>query len=208
MKCRGLMLAVSSPSGGGKTSLCRKLLEQEGASLGLSISVTTRSRRDGEIDGEHYHFRSESDFHAMREGGELIEHAEVFSNWYGTPRAPVERALLEGRDILFDIDWQGVRQLRDGAPDDLVSLFLLPPDGNELLSRLRSRAQDSEDVIGRRMKMASSEVDHYSEYDYIIVNCDLDESVSAARAILTAERHRRERLVGLNNWIAELQKQL
>ena len=208
MKRRGLMFAVSSPSGTGKTSLCRALLDQEDVGLELSISVTTRERRDGEIDGKHYHFRSESDFHAMREGGELIEHAKVFSNWYGTPRAPVERALLEGRDILFDIDWQGVRQLRDGPPNDLVSLFLLPPDGGELLNRLRTRAQDSEDVIGKRMKMASGEVDHYGEYSYIIVNRDLDESVSAARAILTAERHRRERLIGLDSWIADLQKQL
>lgn len=208
MKRRGLMFAVSSPSGGGKTSLCKSLLDQESGSLELSISVTTRERRDGEIDGKHYHFRSESDFHAMRKGGELIEHAEVFSNWYGTPRKPVERALLEGRDILFDIDWQGVRQLRDNFPNDLVSLFLLPPDGDELLNRLRTRAQDSEDVIGKRMKMASSEVDHYGEYDYIIVNRDLNESVSAARAVLTAERHRRERFVGLDNWVADLQKQL
>ena len=208
MKRRGLMFAVSSPSGAGKTSLCRELLKQESGNLELSISVTTRERRDGEMDGKDYHFRSESDFHTMREGGELIEHAEVFSNWYGTPRKPVERALLEGRDILFDIDWQGVRQLRDGSPDDLVSLFLLPPDGTELLNRLRTRAQDSENVIGKRMKMASSEVDHYGEYDYIIVNRDLNESVSAARAILTAERHRRERLVGLDNWVAGLQKQL
>ncbi|MCY4035621.1 MAG: guanylate kinase [Hyphomicrobiales bacterium] len=208
MKRRGLMFAVSSPSGAGKTSLCRALLDREEAGLELSISVTTRERRDGEIDGKHYHFRSESDFHAMRESGGLIEHAKVFSNWYGTPRAPVERALLEGRDILFDIDWQGVRQLRDGSPDDLVSLFLLPPNGDELLNRLRTRAQDSEDVIGKRMKMASGEVDHYGEYGYIIVNRDLNESVSTARAILTSERHRRERLVGLDDWIADLQKQL
>ena len=207
MQRRGMMLAVSSPSGAGKTSLCRLLLEQE-SGLELSVSVTTRPRRASEVDGRDYHFRSEAAFHAMREAGELIEHAEVFANWYGTPRAPVERALREGRDILFDIDWQGVRQLAAWSRPDLVGLFLLPPDARELARRLHKRNADSEEVIRRRMKMAAREIDHYGEYDYILVNRDLAESVAAARAILTAERMRRARLSGLEAQINRLQAEL
>ena len=207
MQRRGMMLAVSSPSGAGKTSLCRLLLEQE-AGLELSVSVTTRRRRPGEVDGRDYHFRSGEAFRAMRAAGELIEHAEVFSNWYGTPRAPVEDALQAGRDILFDIDWQGVRQLRQWSRRDLVSRCVLPPDGKTLLQRLRGRAADAEHVIRERMRMAAREIGHYGEYDYILVNRDLQESAAAARGILAAERLRRERLSGLEEQVRRLQEEL
>ena len=199
-----MMFAVSSPSGAGKTSLCRLLLRRR-LGLQLSVSVTTRPRREGETDGADYHFRSEAEFHTMRAAGDLIEHAQVFSNWYGTPREPVESALQAGCDILFDIDWQGVRQLAEWSRADLVSLFLLPPDAEALLQRLRGRAADAEDVIHRRMEMAAREIDHYDEYDYVLVNRDLDESVAAAASIVAAERLRRGRLLGLDAWVKRLQ---
>lgn len=204
---RGLLFAVSSPSGAGKTSLCRLLLEQE-TELMLSVSVTTRPRRSGEVDGRDYHFRSQEQFAAMREAGELVEHAEVFGNCYGTPRAPVEEALAAGRDILFDIDWQGVRQLAEWSREDLVCLFLLPPSAEELSARLRKRAADSEEVIRRRMEMASGEISHYAEYDYVLVNEDLQESLTAAREILAAERRRRIRRVGLAERVRRLREEL
>lgn len=202
---RGMMFAVSSPSGGGKTSLCRRLLECY-EDLELSVSVTTRARRPLELHGKDYHFLDEAQFHAMRKGGELIEHARVFSNWYGTPREPVERALEAGYDMLFDIDWQGVRQLAHWSRDDLVSLFLLPPHGKALLERLRGR--DGEDGIGERMALASREIGHFTEYDYVLVNRDLDESVEGAGGILCAERLNTRRNTGLGAWVRRLQGEL
>lgn len=201
------MFAVSSPSGGGKTSLCRLLLGRD-LDLELSVSVTTRNRRPGESDGRDYHFVLEEQFHSMRNGGKLIEHAQVFSNWYGTPKEPVVRSLNAGHDILFDIDWQGVRQLADWSRDDLVSLFLLPPDGKTLEQRLRARDADREDVIAERMEMASREIDHYEEYDYILVNRDLEECAEKAWRILATERMRRQRIVGLQKWVKQLQGKL
>ena len=174
----------------------------------LSVSVTTRPKRPNEEDGKDYHFISKEKFNAMRDAGDLIEHAQVFSNWYGTPRAPVEKALSQGLDILFDIDWQGVRQLAEYSRKDLVSLFLLPPSAEALEHRLMERAQDTEDVIRDRMKMASEEVSHYDEYDYIVLNHDLLLSVQQAEAILRAEHLRPERLPGLNDFAEDLQKQL
>ena len=201
------MFAISSPSGAGKTSLCHRLLESCD-NLELSISVTTRPKRDNEAEKIAYHFINKEEFDAMRDAGDLIEHAQVFSNWYGTPREPVERALSMGWDILFDIDWQGVRQLKKWRPEDLVTLFLLPPDGKELERRLTTRAQDTKDTIRERMKMAAKEISHYDEYDYIWVNHDLRKSVEAARIILQAERSRRERQTGLGDFAKDLKKQL
>ena len=204
---RGLMLVLSSPSGAGKTTLSRMLLEAE-RRVALSISVTTRPRRPGEIDGRHYHFITQARFDNMVRGKQLMEFAKVFGNCYGTPRAPVEKALREGRDVLFDVDWQGTQQLREKAPDDLVSVFVLPPSTPELKRRLRSRAQDSNAVISARMDKAASEMSHWAEYDYVIVNRDLDHAFSEVRAILAAERLKRERQTGLSSFVRGLQANL
>lgn len=187
---RGIMLIVSSPSGAGKTTLTRNLLDQE-ENVSLSISVTTRDRRPSEIDGVHYHFISKRKFEIMRDGGELLEWAEVHGNYYGTPREPVERALEEGRDILFDIDWQGTQQLYDSMRADVVSVFVLPPTAEELKARLERRAEDSPEIIARRLKNAAEEIPHWEEYDYVLVNRDLDKSFARLRGILTAERLKR-----------------
>ena len=200
---RGLMLVLSSPSGAGKTTISRALLTGDD-NLAMSISVTTRKARPGERDGVDYHFIDRTEFEEMAAAGELLEHAEVFGNGYGTPRAEVERALAAGRDVLFDIDWQGTQQLNEGKPEDLVSVFILPPSTEELERRLHSRAQDSPDTVRARMAEAADEVSHWAEYDYIIVNRDIDESVDKARSILEAERLRRERQIGLHRFVERL----
>ena len=203
---RGLMLVLSSPSGAGKTTISRKLLAIERERMLLSVSVTTRKPRPGEVDGRDYHFIDGARFAAMVAKGELLEHANVFGHSYGTPRAPVDATLAAGRDVLFDIDWQGTQQLRESARSDLVSIFVLPPNMAELERRLRERAQDSEDVVQGRMAKASDEMSHWAEYDYIVVNREIDASVAQVRAILTAERLKRERQVGLGDFVRELMR--
>jgi guanylate kinase len=187
---RGIMLIVSSPSGAGKTTLTRNLLKEE-ENVSLSISVTTRPRRSSEIDGVHYKFLTRRQFELMRDGGELLEWAEVHDNFYGTPREPVETALAEGRDVLFDIDWQGTQQLYRTMRPDVVSVFVLPPTAGELKFRLERRAEDTADIIARRLKNAADEIPHWEEYDYVLVNRDLDKSFARLRGILTAERLKR-----------------
>jgi len=204
---RGLMLVLSSPSGAGKTTLSRKLLEADPA-VELSVSVTTRKQRSGEIDGRDYHFIDAARFDAMVKGGELLEWAQVFGHRYGTPRAPVEVALANGHDVLFDIDWQGTQQLREKADHDLVSIFVLPPSMADLERRLRSRAQDPDEVIRARMATAADEMSHWAEYDYVIVNRDIDHAFAELQAILAAERLKRERQPGLSEFVRGLQSQL
>ena len=204
---RGLMLVLSSPSGAGKTTLSRTLLKAD-RGVELSISVTTRPKRRSEKDGRDYHFIDRARFDAMVKKGELLEWAEVFGHQYGTPRRPVERALQAGRDVLFDIDWQGTQQLRKKARVDLVSIFILPPSIKELERRLWRRAQDSEFVIGSRMAMAAGELNHWAEYDYVIVNREIDAAFAQVRTVLAAERLKRERLVGLSEFVRDLHSQL
>jgi guanylate kinase len=204
---RGLLLVISSPSGAGKTTLASRLLASE-SDLQLSISVTTRKPRPGEVDGREYVFLDEVRFLAMREAGELLEWARVFGNFYGTPRAPVEEAMGRGRDVLFDIDWQGAQQLEEKLPQDLVRVFILPPSGEALERRLRGRAQDPPDIVTQRMAEASAEISHWAEYDYVIVNADVDASLAGLRAILNAERLKRERLLGLSQFVREIQAAL
>ena len=194
---RGLMLVLSSPSGAGKTTLSRMLLEHD-PSVELSVSVTTRARRANEKDGIDYHFIEKARFDHMVEAGELLEWAEVFGNLYGTPRAPVEASLAAGRDVLFDIDWQGTQQLREKARGDMASIFVLPPSMRELERRLRSRALDDERVIKGRMAKAGDELSHWPEYDYVILNDDIDRAFAEVRGILAAERLKRERQIGLS----------
>jgi len=200
---RGLMLVLSSPSGAGKTTIARKLLEQD---LGIEISVshTTRKMRKGERDGQDYHFVSHDTFTKMRDHGEFLEWAVVFDNYYGTTRKPVEEALAIGRDVLFDVDWQGAASLRAKARDDVVTVFILPPTAADLEQRLNVRAQDPPEIVRRRMLGASNEIQHWTEYDYVVVNYDIDRSVAAIRAILTAERLRRTRLTGLKQFVQNL----
>jgi len=200
---RGLMLVLSSPSGAGKTTIARKLLEQD---LGIEISVshTTRKMRKGERDGQDYHFVSHDTFTKMRDHGEFLEWAVVFDNYYGTTRKPVEEALVAGRDVLFDVDWQGAASLRDEARDDVVTVFILPPTVADLEQRLNVRAQDPPEIVRRRMLGASNEIQHWTEYDYVVVNYDIDRSVAAIRAVLTAERLRRTRLTGLKQFVQNL----
>ncbi|MEP9349674.1 guanylate kinase [Xanthobacter sp. KR7-225] len=200
---RGLMLVLSSPSGAGKTTLSRRLLESD-AHITMSVSVTTRPPRPGEVEGRDYFFVDAAHFEAMREAGDLLEHATVFGNFYGTPRAPVEEALGAGRDVLFDIDWQGTQQLDESAGEDLVKVFILPPSAQDLEKRLRTRAQDSDAVVRHRMEQASEEIRHYSEYDYIIINDDVAESLHKLTAILEAERLKRRRLTGLTEFVKGL----
>ena len=202
---RGLMLVLSSPSGAGKTTISRRLLALE-AGLTMSVSMTTRPKRPGEVDGVDYHFVDPAAFSDMVKHGEFLEHAKVFDNSYGTPRQAVETALSTGSDVLFDIDWQGTQQLAQAAREDLVSVFILPPDTQALEQRLRSRAQDSEEVVAHRMSKAADEMSHWAEYDYIIINHDLDDSVNRVRAILTAERLRRQRQVGLAEFVKDLRQ--
>ncbi len=202
---RGLMLVLSSPSGAGKTTISRRLLEHE-QDLTLSVSVTTRPKRPGEVAGVDYHFIDPTDFNLMNNRQELLEYAEVFGNYYGTPRAPVEKSLADGQDVLFDIDWQGTQQLKENSGTDLVSIFILPPSTTELEKRLKSRAQDSDEVVAKRMALSADEMSHWPEYDYIIVNDDFDNSIGAVRAILAAERKRRDRLVGLADFVKGLRQ--
>jgi guanylate kinase len=204
---RGLMMVLSSPSGAGKTTLSRMLLTEE-QNIALSISVTTRPRRPGEVNGRHYHFIDRKRFDQLRRDGELLEFAEVFGNFYGTPRKPVEKALKHGRDVLFDVDWQGTQQLRKRAPADLVSVFILPPSSGELARRLHSRAQDNKKIIRVRMAKAGGELSHWTEYDYVVVNRDLDRAFGDVRAILAAERLKRERQTGLSAFVRALQSNL
>jgi guanylate kinase len=200
---RGMMIVLSSPSGAGKTTLARRLLEADKA-IEMSVSVTTRKRRSSEIEGRDYHFVSEAAYRDMVERGALLEHAEVFGHWYGTPRKPVEEALAKGRDVLFDIDWQGARQLRQSAGNDLVSIFVLPPSLEELERRLKRRAEDPADVVQARMDKAVSEMSHWGDYDYILVNDDIDKAFRALLAIVQAERLRRARQTGLADFVRKL----
>ncbi|HJO85845.1 MAG TPA: guanylate kinase [Rhodospirillales bacterium] len=201
------MLVLSSPSGAGKTTISRALLERDD-NLTMSVSATTRPMRPGEVDGEDYFFVDKIKFNKMITDGELLEHANVFGNFYGTPRKPVEDALADGKDILFDIDWQGTQQLaaNDSTRDDLVSVFILPPNTAELENRLRIRAQDPEDVVQKRMSKAVDEMSHYREYGYVIVNDEVDASVRQVKTILTAERTRIGRQMGLHEFVQELRE--
>ncbi|MFV3129225.1 guanylate kinase [Niveispirillum sp. KHB5.9] len=201
---RGLMLVLSSPSGAGKSTISRELLSRD-ADLSMSVSLTTRAMRPGEIEGTHYYFVDHTEFEARVQRKELLEHAHVFGNRYGTPRGPVEDAMRAGRDVLFDIDWQGTQQLSDSAGTDLVRVFILPPSAAELERRLTTRAQDSAEVIAHRMSKANDEMSHWSEYDYVIVNHDVQESVAAVEVILKAERLKRRRQVGLADFVRSLQ---
>jgi guanylate kinase len=203
---RGFMLVLSSPSGAGKTSIARQLLAND-SNLTLSVSATTRSARANEVDGRDYHFVDQARFDAMIAADEFLEYATVFDNSYGTPKADVMAVLEAGGDVLFDIDWQGTQQVANAAGDDLVSVFILPPSRAALQARLESRAQDSDEVVAARMAKASDEISHYREYDYIIVNDDLDNSVGAVRAILAAERLRRDRQVGMTEFVRTLQSE-
>jgi guanylate kinase len=204
---RGLMLVLSSPSGAGKTTLSRKLLDAD-PGVELSVSVTTRKQRPGEIDGRDYHFIDAARFEAMIKRGELLEWAHVFGHRYGTPRAPVEAALVRGHDVLFDVDWQGTQQLREKAGRDLVSVFVLPPSMADLEQRLRRRAQDTDEVIHARMATATDEMSHWGDYDYVVINTDLDRAFTEVQTILAAERLKRERQTGLSEFIRRLQAQL
>ena len=197
------MLVMSSPSGAGKTTLSRRLLAEDHG-LELSISVTTRPKRLSEVNGVDYHFVDRETYASMVRNDELLEHAEVFGNCYGTPRKPVEAALTQGRDVLFDIDWQGTQQLIGRVPDDLVTVFVLPPSFEELERRLRRRAEDSEEIIHTRMLEARDEISHYKEYDYIVVNHDLEQAFGGVRAILAAERLKRVRQVALPAFVERL----
>ena len=200
---RGLMLVLSSPSGAGKTTISRRLLGND-KDVTLSVSHTTRAKRKGETDGKDYHFIDKDTFTQMRDEGAFLEWAVVFDNYYGTPRAPVELALRDGRDVLFDVDWQGAETLRKAAAGDVVSVFILPPSAEALEDRLKTRAEDSDEVVLRRMRGASNEIQHWHEYDYIVVNCDIDRSITAVSAILAAERLRRSRQIGLKAFVQGL----
>jgi guanylate kinase len=200
---RGFLLVLSSPSGAGKTTITRRLLERD-PTLSLSVSVTTRPRRASEVDGQDYHFIDQAEFERMVAAGELLEHATVFGNSYGTPRQPIEAAIAEGRDIVTDIDWQGTQQVSASLSKDLVTIFILPPTAEALEARLRTRAQDSDAVVAQRMAKSSEEMSHWPEYGYVIVNDDLDASVAQAQAIVTAERLSRDRQIGLADFVTRL----
>ncbi len=202
---RGLLLVLSSPSGAGKTTISRSLLERD-PSLSMSVSVTTRPKRPEEVAGRDYHFIDLTEFNLMVNRRELLEHAKVFGHYYGTPRQPVEAALDDGHDVIFDIDWQGAQQLAQNARDDLVSVFILPPSADELARRLHARAQDPEEVVAERMAKAPNEMSHWAEYDFIIVNRDVGESVAQVEAIMTAERLRRKRQIGLTDFVKRLRE--
>lgn len=204
---RGLLLILSSPSGAGKSTLARRLMDWD-STLRFSVSATTRAPRPGEQDGREYYFKSRQDFETMVKSGDMLEHAEVFGNLYGSPRGPVEQAMREGRDTLFDIDWQGGQQIRNSALGrDVVSIFVLPPSIAELERRLKSRAQDSDEVIAGRMAKSLAEISHWAEYDYVIVNHDIDTAFAELTTILTAERLRRDRQPDLANFIRTLNRE-
>ena len=200
---RGFLLVLSSPSGAGKTTITRRLLERD-ATLSLSVSVTTRPRRPGEADGKDYTFIDQAAFDRMAAAGELLEHARVFGHCYGTPRAPIEAAIGAGRDIVTDIDWQGTQQVKASLRDDLVTVFILPPSVAALEARLKTRAQDSAAVVAQRMAKSAEEMSHWPEYDYVIVNDDLEASVAKAQAVVTAERLARDRQIGLADFVTRL----
>ncbi|MGW9230684.1 guanylate kinase [Pseudorhizobium sp. NPDC055634] len=200
---RGLMLVLSSPSGAGKSTIARNLLDDD-HTLEISVSVTTRAKRPSEIAGKHYHFITVPQFERMRDAGDLLEWAEVHGNYYGTPREPVEQAMAEGRDMLFDIDWQGALQLQEKMKADVVSIFVLPPSMTELQSRLHRRAEDTEEVIRTRLLNSRAEIEHWREYDYVIVNDDLDEAFGYVSCIVKAERIRRDRRHGLFDFVQGL----
>jgi guanylate kinase len=202
---RGLMLVLSSPSGAGKTTLSRQLLDND-KQIQLSVSCTTRQKRPGERDGVDYRFVDTATFRGMIERKEFLEYAEVFANYYGTPRAPVDEALAAGRDMLFDIDWQGTQQLRDKGRADLVTVFILPPSTRDLEKRLLTRAQDPKEVVAQRMAKAADEMSHWAEYDYVVVNSDIGTSLTNLKAILTAERLKRERQVGMSVFVKGLRE--
>jgi guanylate kinase len=202
---RGLMLVLSSPSGAGKTTLSRQLLDND-KQIQLSVSCTTRQKRPGERDGVDYRFVDTATFRGMIERKEFLEYAEVFANYYGTPRAPVDEALAAGRDMLFDIDWQGTQQLRDKGRADLVTVFILPPSTRDLEKRLLTRAQDPKEIVAQRMAKAADEMSHWAEYDYVVVNSDIGTSLTNLKAILTAERLKRERQVGMSVFVKGLRE--
>ena len=200
---RGLMLVISSPSGAGKSTIARTLLETD-RHIGLSVSVTTRQRRPSEVEAVHYHFKSVREFERLRDSDALLEWAEVHGNFYGTPREPVEQAMGEGRDMLFDIDWQGAQQLQEKMSADVVSIFVLPPTMTELQSRLHRRAEDSEEVIQTRLANSRAEIAHWREYDYVIINDDLNAALDAVQSIVKAERLRRDRRHGMFDFVRAL----
>ena len=202
---RGIMLVLSSPSGAGKTTISRLLLERD-PNLIMSVSVTTRPKRPGEVAGKDYSFIDPTEFNLMINRRELLEHAKVFGHYYGTPRAPVEQALAAGRDIIFDIDWQGTQQLMQNAQEDVVSVFILPPSTEELDRRLHRRAQDPEEVVAARMAKAPNEMSHWAEYGYIVINEHIEESVANVQSILAAERLRRGRQIGLGDFVKRLRE--
>lgn len=204
---RGLMLVLSSPSGAGKTTIARRVLGED-PGITASISHTTRARRPGEVDGKDYHFIDKQTFTQMRDEKAFLEWALVFDNFYGTTRAPVDEAVAHGRDVLFDVDWQGADSLREQAKDDVVSVFVLPPTAGALEERLKARAQDSDDVVARRMAGASNEIQHWNDYDYVLVNFDVEQSVAAVHAVLAAERLKRTRLTGLDSFVQGLLTEL
>ena len=204
------MYVMSSPSGAGKTTITRALLDNN-ADVTISISATTRPRRAGEVHGQDYYFVSTDEFREMVDAGEMLEHAKVFDNYYGTPREPVEKALSAGKDVIFDIDWQGTQQLSEIAREDLVTVFILPPSRSDLEKRLRHRSRDTletEAQIRGRMAKAADEMSHYSEYDYVIINRDIDEAITQAQLILTAERLKRHRTMGLSDFVRGLKEGL
>jgi guanylate kinase len=200
---RGLMLVLSSPSGAGKSTIARNLLEND-KGFELSVSITTRTRRSSEIDGVHYHFRTRREFDYLRDNDELLEWAEVHGNFYATPREPAERAMNEGRDMLFDIDWQGAEQLREKMQGDIVSIFILPPSMAELKVRLQRRAEDDAETIARRLANARREIEHWRDYDYVVINLDLDRAYQQVLSIVAAERLRRDRSPGLFDFVTRL----
>ena len=204
---RGLLFVLSSPSGAGKTTLARNLLATD-PNIKMSISATTRPPRPGEVNGVDYHFIDTQAFGELRNGGDLLESAKVFDHYYGTPRGPVEKALAEGSDVLFDIDWQGTQQLQEALAEDIVRVFILPPSAAELERRLLTRAQDSAEIVARRMAKASDEISHYAEYDYVLINQDADHSLIQVRTILNAERQRRARQTGLTDFVKRLRDTL
>ena len=204
---RGLLIILSSPSGAGKSTLAKRLMAWD-PTLSFSVSATTRNPRPGETDGVEYYFKTKPEFEAMVDAGDMLEHAEVFGNYYGTPKAPVETAMMAGRDTIFDIDWQGGQQIRRSAlANDVVSIFILPPSIADLESRLRGRAQDSDEVIANRMAQSRDEISHWAEYDYVIVNRDVDAAEAELKTVLMAERSRANRQPGLNEFVRGLNKE-
>lgn len=209
LKRRGLMYVLSSPSGAGKTTITRALLKKNSDNMVVSVSATTRTRRAGEVQGQDYFFMDIPQFNEIVEKDDMLEHAKVFGHYYGTPRAPVEKALQEGKDVIFDIDWQGTQQLREMARDDLVTVFILPPSARELENRLRTRSKDTletEKQIRDRMEKSNDEMTHYSEYDYVLINQDIEKTIDQAQMILDAERLKRRRLIGLSDFVRGLKE--